>query len=292
MPLESLNDNQINIHDLTLEQEKQPISEWQKQYEDLKETPLYDPENGEWNCSMDERGVTETRLACSQLVGTLIESFSDKTKAEKIYKRLQKTNLYIGSNCWHKSIGTDRKTRDEESTYFNLYFSLLVENQFDPTKAKEKYLQRKNSDQTINDFSVLPQLTNLLLESKLNLLSPSEGYAELLKSDLYENETGYFYEDKINDDTVRSTEQLMGVLVLAQFDKPKAIEKYMLLKKSPIYDSENQQWFWIYDERQNMVVKDIYSTEQLLGILCEHELEEQKPDLESLTPALPEQRSY
>ena len=46
MPLESL-DGQINIHDLATEQEAKPKPEWQKDFETLKNSPLYEEEK---NC--------------------------------------------------------------------------------------------------------------------------------------------------------------------------------------------------------------------------------------------------
>ena len=87
-------------------------------YEQLKATPLYDPERGQWNDWMSEgqRLSSTERGAAAQLFGVLAEAQFNPEKARALYEQLTATPLYDPEqgqwNAWMSEAqilrGTDR----------------------------------------------------------------------------------------------------------------------------------------------------------------------------------------
>ena len=76
-------------------------AQWNKEaarvlYEELKATPLYDPERRQWNrCITDKQIPTGTgRFAAAQLLGVLVEAQFDCASARVLYEKLMATPLY------------------------------------------------------------------------------------------------------------------------------------------------------------------------------------------------------
>lgn len=327
MPLESIGNEQINIHDLTIEEEKKPESEAQKQYEELKETLLYDAEKEQWNWKMDkDQGLRlSERYALTQLLGVLVETQFDKPSARELHSSLEKTELYDSiKNQWKTNMGEDQvligPNRDSDAQLV----SVLVESQLDLDLARKSYEDLKrtplydaekkqwNTTKYENDDSIASgdvslryshnQLLGILVESKFNRSSAEKMYEALKKSVLYDSERKQWNHFMNKDQTIHrsdfhtkqryASDQLFGVLIEAQFNKTTAREMYRALKGTRLYDAERKQWNWDMDENQNLEGSDRLTNIQLLGILCEREFEEPEGNITSHTPPLPEERNY
>lgn len=296
MPLESLSNEQINIHDIALEEENKPKSESLKLLEDLKNSDLYDQELGQWNKSIERGCLNDERYTDTQLVGILAEALFNRSEAENLYNSLKKTPLFDKTTGeWHDSMNSDQQLEGDMWDKFNWFLSMLIEEKFDHTKTFEKYSEYNTHPKDgMIDYYSFSKLLEILLESKLGICSPSDELEKMKINRLLDTKQDYFREDTSTSDIydICSKDQLLGVLVLAQFDRVKAQSKYLSLKKSPLYDPESKKWHYKYIMSENKIVNSIITEDQLLGILCEHEFEEPTSDIQSSTPSIPETRKY
>lgn len=308
MPLESLSNEQINIHDLTIEEEKNPMPEWQKHYEELKKTQLYDSEKEQWKYDM--RLGNTSRWTNAQLTGVLIEFQLNKSSALELYETLKETEFYDKEKQqWNWYLHGDQTLGSSERGASAQLLDVLVESQFDKPSAIERYETLKetelydkekkqwkykmNKNQILIDHNLYAdaQLLDILIEDQINKSSAQVLYKKLKKTQLYDKKIKQ-WNWYLGIKSRCACSQLLGVLVESKFDKSSAQELYLELKKTELYDEKKQQWNMNISQDQNLMNRDRISFDQLLGILCEKEFEEDEVNLNYTTPPLPESRQY
>lgn len=317
MPLESLNNENINIHDLTIEEEKKPMTESERLYKAFKKTALYDGETNQWKeMGQNQKPGLSDRDANAQLVGVLVESQFDKSSAEKLYHTLKLTQLYDRKdNQWNKRMDRRQDLTSSYRSAENQLYGVLVELQFNKKSAQELYESLKESpiydknhsqwkcyrdenhppgELSYRDASA--QLVGILVEFQFNQSSARKLYETLIRSKLYDNGkkqwNDYMDQHQILVGGKRKADaQLLGVLVESLFDKTIAKKIYDGLKETPLYDSKREQWNSHLESWGLLSGITRLPVNQLLSVLCEREFEE-KPDLKPSTTPLPEKRSY
>jgi len=225
-----------------------------EEFEDLKNSSLYDKENKQWNKWLkkpDEFSKEETlstdRYSNTQLLGIIVEGlFGNKEKAQKRLKKLQDTPLYNQNRKEWVSMMNDQKEVKGLSFYSDSQLLEIIANAI------------------LNDKN--------LSKRKLEELKESHFYNEDKKLWNY-----YYYpagfSESINTDIYTHT-QLLGILAEAAIgNKNEAQQKLEELKNSPLYDKEKKEWKeFVYeiDKKENGSI-DLYhySYTQLLGVLTE-----------------------
>ena len=137
----------IQLQGVLAEVQLNPKKAWGR-YAQVKATPLYDPERGQWNWSMSPGQKVQERdsYADAQLLGVLVEAQFDKEAARVSYERLKATSLYDPErgqwNWWMSEeqvlLGTDRYAAAQ-------LIGVLVEAQFDSEQAQALYEQLKTT---------------------------------------------------------------------------------------------------------------------------------------------------
>lgn len=271
MPLESLNNEQINIHDLTLEQEKKPITLREK-LEGIKNAGFFADEKDQWIDSLESE--SPKRIYHNNLLEINIESYFDASAKDKFDKV--------------------RKPEWDNAHDMLLYF--LTEFRFHPDVAKKGYLEyKKIKYQDLNDsrdgwransgpfYDVYVQLLGIICEEKINHNLASK------KLNLLKKNISRHYDPKKNEWGVTTDDRLMAVLCEALFDKEKAKDQFKKLRAT------SNDGYWAEEIFVEPYDKKYFlhkTKDQLLGILCEQELGEPESDIASQTPPLPEGRKY
>ena len=163
------------------------LEEARIRYKELKATPLYDRERGQWNWGMsaEQREIGTYRHPDAQLLGVLVEAHFDAETARVLYEKLKRTPLY-----------------DPERRQWNWWMS---------------------NDQVLLSTSryAVAQLLGVLVEAQFNGESARGLYEQLIATPLYDPERGQWNElmsdEQIAQRTLRRADkQLLGVLVEAK----------------------------------------------------------------------------
>lgn len=307
MPLESLSDEQINIHDLTLEQEKKPLSEAETIYDNLKTTKRYISSENVWS-EGDQDWVFNVK---TQLLDLLVRSRLDEEKILDQYR------LFC-EKC--KDTPGLLRFVIKKPMFEDQCLDLILNYIIDAGKAKTEYNQKigqlrplyfnekyqrwtsqPTKENSIPDYCVKDQLYFSLVQSFYEPENAVESLEKLKNnSTMYDEEKELFYKSREFADEYSSENELINVLVTAKSNSKKARQRYEKLKELPFYDKKEKIWYQGYYGRvisdkvnkNNTIIRHIQTSSQLLGILCEQEFEESELSLESSTPPLPEIRSY
>ena len=119
-----------------------------KQYEKLKQTPLYDEEKGQWNQYMDnwQRHWNSFCFADAQLLGVLTEAQFNPKAAQKMYDTLKQTPLHdTEREQWNEFMNEKQELKSKERYADIQLLAVLVEAQFNPDVAREKYRALKDN---------------------------------------------------------------------------------------------------------------------------------------------------
>lgn len=310
MPLESLSNDQINIHDLTLEQEKDPRPESQQAYELLKTTPFYEDEM--W------RNSELSYTANDQLLSILIEVRFDNPSALLHFNRLKSTPIYNRDNSmWSDELKFDKSLGDSRISSNNQFYGLLAEAFFDYDVAKQHFKQLKesplfDSEKDIwevcltrklepfpfpmappNRLSASQELSRILAEYHFDDQLASFHYDNLRQTKLYNKDKDLWAVDIEHAYAFLIEEQFLGILVEAMRDKATAKHKFEELKKTDMYNDHQDFVNRILVSESIFEPRLKFLSPYLLEILCIQEFEEKsESNLQSSIPQLPETRSY
>lgn len=314
MPLESLSDNQINIHDLTLEQEKKPVTEWQKRYENLKDLGLWDEDSQFWYSKIDYDApdpVSGPIMCRDQLIGILVESNSGNKDYANTLWRSAKDRFWDSANnqwlLWGENIdnGNTRMTKDQ-------LYGIYVQSFFDSVQAEGSYQKLKSSafadnlwqsgltpDGSFKDIMlplVTDQFIDILVRDQLGMKDGKPVFESLMNNDkMYKND---HWADTIVEKNNPMSEffdpqvELLAVLAQESFDPTRAKRKYEELLKLPLYDNDKGLWHYGCIKGEQIVTRSYITSTQLLSVLCEMKFGGREADFENKTPDIPEVRSY
>lgn len=307
MPLESLSEEQINIHDLTLEQEKTSYKSEQI-FKSLKASNLFEKNLGQWRHKiMPDQSlhpIDSERETEDQLVGVLAECLFDKQKGRKRYDFLKNKLFNNTSNSWSNSFYSKSTAPMPIWGLNTQLWGVVTENMFDKEKAQTTFLNLKKryhgaypvshwTDDKINSSSLLGVYAEGLFDKE----SAQIQYEELKNSSFFDKKTNRWnlwldLKNKYCEPEKSTENQLMGVLIETLFNKTHAKEIFEQLKDGPLYNKNTNQWVSSVDKHDQVHNRSIESIGQLLGVICEHEFEEPNPNLHLSAPNLPETRSY
>ena len=145
--LESLRRGAGNIHQLNLEGAfPEPVKYRPRElYEELKRTPLYDVERGQWNFDMSKEDLPDTdRVADAQLLGALVEALFSPEGARALYEKLKATPLYDASRKqWNCDMSEEQELGDSYRDAAAQLLGVLVEVQLNPEGARALYEKLK-----------------------------------------------------------------------------------------------------------------------------------------------------
>jgi len=310
MPLEkALNSQKLNIKEMTLSREKEPILESRKMYERLKDTDFYNRIDDYWKWYVIEGGRREPGqdqcLTDTQFAGVLVEAIFDKNLAYERYVKLKGSILFnTEANQWNRGfrprVGGD--SVDTLQVAFVQLLGVLAKAVFNKVEAKKAYQEYKssnlfNKDKNYwyvaageNKYGSLPQLLDIWIEWLFDRESAKKHLEDLKETPLYDASSGQ-WNSKMGDEGVdykRFTgEQLVGILVESLFDKKSAWEKYNQLQNTSLYDKDRKRW-------KSPNTSSYFSLPQLLDILVYHALFEQKEPrvFQQVVPAVPEVRKF
>ncbi|RME58103.1 MAG: hypothetical protein D6780_07330, partial [Candidatus Dadabacteria bacterium] len=292
-----------NFHRLNLSPPKQRIEyDPVGLYRRLVASPLYDKINRQWNWSMrnDQELKDSNSYATAQLLGALVLAQFDKEAAEEVYERLKETPLYDKERGqWNWRITESRELKWSDRLAFAQLLGVLVLAQFDKEAAKKAYRKLQMSclydikrgqwkwsmreDQMLKDSTRYAgdQLLGVLVLAQFDKEAAKTAYEKLKETRLYDEERGQ-WNTKIDEDQVptdlsrHAGDQLLGVLVLAQFDKEAARTAYEKLKLTPLYDEKRRVWNEFMTEGQTSASSERRATDQLLAVLVEFTLQEKE----------------
>ena len=241
--LESLCQGAGTIHELNLAgafPERAPYRP-RELYAALKATPLYDPERQQWNCRLTEGQTPDThRHAQPQLLGALVEAQLSPKVARGIFERLKSSPLYDAERGqWNRCILQDQTLHGTDRGAGDQMLGVLVEAHFDPVRAAALYAQLQ---------------ATALYHSGRRQWNGWMSKAQILQSTYH-----------------GADDQLLGVLVEAQFGLERARTRYESLKASALYDPVREQWNSCMSEQQTLKETDRHAADQLLGVLAEAE---------------------
>ena len=309
--LESLSQGAGTIHELNLAGAFPARAPYRPRelYAALKDTPLYDPERGQWNhfMSMEQELGDGSRYASTLLLGVLVEAQFNAKGAQALYEELKATPLY-DSACgqWNLYMSLGQQMRggfNSEREGFAQLLGVLAEEVCDPEGARARYEKLKTTplytergywntwmseeqEQRGRELYAEVQLLGVLVAARGNPAEASARYSKLKTTAFYDaarrqwNASFWSEEDlcastatDVLGDTDRfAVPQLLGVLAEAQFNPEAARALYEELKASPLYDPERGQWNRHMSEKQILEDTDRYAYAQLLGVLVEAKL--------------------
>jgi hypothetical protein len=209
----------------------------------LKNTPLYDKKEKQWNLWFDKKRQLQdsNRSSRDQLLGVIAEAVAGNIfEAKQLLESLKKTPLY-----------------DQERKQWNLY------------------MDEKQQLQDSNRFS-RDQLLGVIAEAVAgNIFEAKQLLESLKKTPLYDQERKQWnnfisIEQQFRDSSRHSYDQLLGVIAEAVagniFEAKQLLES---LKKTPLYDQERKQWNSYMNKEQQLQSSECYSFDQLLGVIVE-----------------------
>ena len=312
--LESLRQGAGNIHQLNLEGAfPEPVLYRPRElYEELKRTPLYDTERGQWNWSIsEEQELKDTdRDARAQLLGVLVEAQFNPEGAWALYEKLKAGPLYDAQyGQWNWGMSREQRLESTDRFALDQLLGVLVEAQLNPEEARALYENLKatplydaergqwnwymSNEQELGDTyrDAAAQLLEVLVEVQLNPEGARALYEKLKATPLYDAQRGQWNsmmsEEQELKDTRRCAEnQLLGVLVEAQFNPEGARALYEMLKATPLFDAQCAQWNWHISEKQELKDTRRCAESQLLAVLVEAKLLATlpRPLLEAIPP--------
>ena len=303
--LESLRQGAGTLNELNLDgafPERAPYRP-RELYAELKQTPLFDAEDEQWNGSVSEEQelAHEFRYADTQLLGVLVEAQFNPKAAQERYEKLKATPLYDAERGqWQRGWAMNEEPLMERPAMTQL-LGVLAEAKFDPENARRLYerlkatplydRERRQWNDRMSEEQDLEgtercaegQLVGVLVEAQFNLTEAQGLYEKLKTTPLYDAECGQWNQRIIQEldlelEFQRETSeryadaQLLGVLVEAQFNPEGARKLYERLKATPLYDSTREQWNWSMNAEQELNDSDRFADAQLLGVLVEAKL--------------------
>ena len=297
MLLESLSQGAGTIHELNLDgafPERAPYRP-RELYAALKATPLYDPERGQWNWSMSEEQILKLADygADSQLLGVLVEAQFNPEGAWQLYEKVKATPLYdAGRGQWNDYLSGKQTLEYTFRHAVAQLFGVLVEAQFNPEAARERYgkltatplydVDRGQWNWSMSEGQMLQhshryvdaQLLGVLVTAQFDKGAASVLYEQLKATQLYDPARGQWNWWMSHTQVLLGTDrnaaaQLVGVLVEAQFDPANAQVRYEQLKATPLYDAGRGQWSSVMSKEQVLCDSVRSAAAQLLGVLVE-----------------------
>jgi hypothetical protein len=332
MVLENLDRLDVSVDTLGLTIEGNSRRTAKEKYETLKKSRLYDSNTKLWlSHVLEGDDVEEVAESEAQLFGVWLEDiFYGRSKAGNLYTHLTNSNLYKSESFWKDSISINGSERQEFGlTVPSRLLSLLVEERIFLDSVRSRFSDFRNSgafDEDTGFWSrsgnyarvdmhrvfrpgdtqdTASQLYNILAE--VYIIKDPDLATEVF--DWLKNETDLYKSDKfphwVNaksksgpslDPRIFTCNQLLGILVEAQFDKEKAKREYERLKNTPLYNRDTKLW----EESMGVAIKDpifegkdiIRSTDQLLALLVEETLGIEDKVLGGDSVELPLERNY
>jgi hypothetical protein len=301
MPVETLLNRGINAKDFHPVGER-PKSRTERKFEELKRTPLYDPNIDRWYSYMEGTGLNHECYTNNQLLGLLVEGMFGKEETQKKYEIIKRTFLDKKRGLW--DIWDNIYEEPPIHTSTNELLGILVEGMFDEKQTQAKFEALKKTElynraskrwnKSIRKDLVIPEentkneLLAILVEGLFDKKKARNTY-ETLKRNSYDGEQELWPNTNVHlpGDYI-SDVQLIGVLVEGLFDKKNARRIYKKLKNTQLYDKKDGVW---YHHISSKIMKPVYSGIQLVGILVEATLEEPKLTPEKMIP-VPEVRRF
>jgi hypothetical protein len=294
MAIETLLDRGINARDFHPMVEK-PKGKVEQKYEELKNSPFYNSESGQW---MWKKGLDISTID-SQLLEILITNMFNKEDSRKKYADLKQTAFYDKEqNRWYWA-------REHKLLYSShQLLGILVEGLFDKKKAKEQYQALKQTplydkEQEMWNFAEgdredaavklsSNQLLEIHVEEMLNKQKAKNMYE--LKATQFYNHDSEEWNSGLGDPMQQPFEtepQLLGTAAEALFNKRKAKLTFAKLKENSFYNKNVDIWNSTYLEDDTPL-----SSNQLLGIWIEAMLEEEESAFAEKSVPLPEVRKF
>ena len=297
--LESLDHDTATIHELNLAGAFPERAAYRPRelYAALKASPLFDVERALW--TMSEAGLLKGthRDSRTQLLEVLAEAQFDPRRARDLYEQLKGTALYDPARGqWNWSMSVEQELRSSYRFASAQVLGVLVEAQFNPTRARELHEQLQATplyDAARGQWNYLmsaeqlppygtfrdaaAELLGVLVEAQFNREHARVVYERLQSTPLYDPEHGQWNrsmsEEQILQDTDRTVDaQLLGVLVEAQLNPGAAQGRYEKLRTTPLYDPERGQWNWSMSDEQELFDTDRFAVAELLGVMVEAKL--------------------
>ena len=214
-----------------------------QRYEELKASPFYNTECGQWNHYVNEKlnSLDSSCYSYDQLLGVLVEAQFNSAAARKVYKTLKQPPLH-DTRCgqWNNWVD-ENQTLVNSSRYANIQLlAVLVEAQFNPNAAYKSYESLKHTPL----YDIEDEQWNCYMNINQELVVPDR----------------------------HANAQLLGVLVEMQFNPEAARMKYEALKLTRLYNAGCRQWNQYVNEEKGLVELSRYAHDQLLAILVEAKL--------------------
>ena len=312
MPLETLRSKTPpNIRRISVENESRIETPAQKLAELKKNSEIYDKKEGQWKEAADSDVPNYyNRKSVEQLIGAWAEIVGGKRNMVEKFEGLKDSKFYEDGK-WRKAMDLNGKYDPEEGDYneINRYLmAALLEALVNPEKGQKKLENLKwkyFNEENVLWFDSMPkseleidpiiaaedQMIAILIGAQLNRNAAKKQWAALKKTELYKeeddvwlgamdltgNSEGYF---------PFATNQLLAVIVEAQFNPEKAKEKVYELKNSSFYNENKKIWKASLDQTSENFLS---TQEQLFGILAEYYCEKEIPDQ---IPPQPKNRQF
>jgi membrane protein required for beta-lactamase induction len=265
----------------------------------LKNTPLYDKKEKQWNLWFDKKRQLQdsNRSSRDQLLGVIAEAVAGNIfEAKQLLESLKKTPLYDQERKqWNLYMDekqqlqdSNRFSRDQllgviaEAVAGNIFEAKqLLESlkktplYYKETKQWNWYMDEKQQLQNVARYSY-DQLLGVIAEAVAgNIFEAKQLLESLKKTPLYDQERKQWnnfisIEQQFRDSSRNSYDQLLGVIAEAVagniFEAKQLLES---LKKTPLYDQERKQWNSYMNKEQQLQSSECYSFDQLLGVIVE-----------------------
>lgn len=300
---DKINNNLFKEIIFNLENNKNKLKESIELLESLKNSKFYNSELKMWNFSVNpekdiEHPIYETK---SQLLSCLVDYFLvDKKEAKEKYFALKETKFFDQeNNFWRWGLSKNWEIIEENFNTDTQLIGVLVEIFLDDKdKANESFYLLKNSqffnkDRNFwfydldrkDDFEIEKPTDLVLLDVILkgfldDFQKAKEEYQKIKKSEFFDSDLKFwnkYIKESINRNVSDISSyrvtfiQLLGVIAeILLGDKKEAIEFYLNIKKSKLWD-ENKKQFVAGGDKNLKGVDDFirFSYDQLLGILAD-----------------------
>jgi len=242
-----------------------------EEYATLKRTPIHNAEKKMWYPQNPRMGVSMENhfYTQDQLLDILVELRLDRNLGHNKYEALMNNSNFRWQGYWYHQVldrGFFGIAQPDGHTSHDQLIGIFVESFFDKEKAQERYDQLKGSD-----FHVRRGQYSFWC--------------------LYLEDT----QRPDNVPVISSNNELMSILVHAQFDREQARVEYEALKKTKLFDHAKRQWIEnVAIEDSTMKMRNLNRTSyvQLLDILVRNAIRQPNPQFETQTPSLPEARNF
>jgi hypothetical protein len=295
MAVETLLNRGLNVRDFHPVEEVK--SEGLKQKFTGLKSKFCDKESGLWKSYLGAPLEIE-HYPEDQLIGLLVENVFDKKDTRAKYETLKEAYFNSEDGMWQS--GTGYRSMEQ-------LLVILAKEKFDKKAAQEHYEHLKNTPlynaktKTWNYSFNNPtppidlHFVGILAEGMFDKKNAEQLFTKLKKtSPLYDKEKNE-WRNHVNiylNDSRFAKEQLLGILVEGIFDPFKASKHYEDLKKTAFYDSKQGYWNRCIQKGQKGEWSIPTSRDQLLGILVEAMLEEEKPKFVEKIEPIPQTRRF